>query len=473
MNHSLTGDTDWKAIDRDLILDSMLSGRAYGFAVALCEVGEHRFAGSPGDLAAVEWIQATMAEIGLSSIQVEPFPVTAWERGHTELVMVSPVQRQFDALALAGTVSAHAEGELVDVGYGMDTEFATVDAAVQGWFVLTRSDKPAWLQRGMYRGEKILRAQEHGAIGVLISNAAFGLLPLTGFVSFGPTITVPAISISYEVGEALRRRLRVDGAVRLRLDMEHQSRPAVAHNIMGDIRGQAWPDQSIMVGAHYDSHDLCAGARDDAGGVGIALEIARLLANCGAGVGRSIRFIGFGAEELGLLGAEAYVQSHEPELDSLGLVLNLDCAGRPGSKNLCVNNWPTLRETLRHVTGDISDLGYTDAPCSTHMDHFQFFLQGVPTATLAATAGSPADPKDAYHHTSADTLDKLTPEDLQAEALRAARALVRLSWVPRWPASRRSRVEVERILDATGMRESLTAEGRSPFGQNGGPAITV
>ena len=464
MNSPVPDKTDWKAIDRDLNSDSMLHGRAYELAVALCEVAEHRFAGSPGDQAASQWVQATMTDLGLSGIRAEPFRITTWERGKTGLNVLGPFSRPLDALALAGTPSAWVEGELIDVGYGTDSEFAAVGEAVQGRFVLVRSDRPAWLQRGMYRGEKLLRAQIHGAIGVLISNAAYGLLPLTGYVNFGAQITVPAVSVSYELGEALRRRLQVEGMVRLRMDMEHWSWPAICHNVVGEVPGQVWPDQLIIVGAHYDSHDICAGARDDAGGVGIALEIARLLGNCRSGMGRTIRFVGFGAEELGLLGANAYVQSHVTELDAVQLMVNLDCAGRPGPKNLCINNWPSLHETLRLATEDIGDLGYADAPCSTHMDHFPFFLKGVPTATLADMAGNPVDPKDAYHHTPADTFDKLTAEDLQAEALRAARVLARLSWIPEWPASPRSQAEVQTILDDAGMSTSLAAEGRFPFG---------
>ena len=146
MTGSLTDRSDWQAIDRGLILDSMLSGRAYQFAVNLCEVAEHRFAGSPGDRAASDWLQLTMAEIGLSGITAEPFPITTWERGQIELKMLSPVGRHLDAMALAGTTSACVEGELVDVGYGTDSEFAALGEIVQGRFVLVRSDRPAWLQ---------------------------------------------------------------------------------------------------------------------------------------------------------------------------------------------------------------------------------------------------------------------------------------------------------------------------------------
>jgi Iap family predicted aminopeptidase len=460
-----TSHIDWQAADRELILDSMLAGRAYSYAAALCEVAEHRFAGSPGDRVAVTYMQNAMAEIGLSGIRAEPFPITAWERGRTELAMLTPQRRRLDALALVYTSSGVIEGELVDVGYGTEEEFAAIGAAVRGRLVLARSDAPAWLRRGMYRGEKVLRAQTYGAVGIIIANAALGLLPLAGSLGFSGDTTLPAVTVSYETGEALRRRLQVDGIVRLRLEMGHHTWPETTHNVVGELAGRAWPTRYLLVGAHYDSHDLCEGARDDAGGVGITLEIARLLAGSPIGVGRTVRFIAFGAEELGLLGAEAYATAHAAELDAFDLMLNLDCAGRPGPKDFCVNHWPALRELLKGATGDIADLGYADGPPSMHMDHFQFYLRGVPTATLAGVNRSGSDPKDAYHHTAADTLDKLTAEDLQAEALRAARALLRLSWAWPWPAARRSTEDVRQLLKAGGMDEGLAAEGRFPLGK--------
>ena len=466
--------SDWESVDRVMITESLTAGRAYAYAVDLCERSEHRFAGSPGDRAAVAYLQKTMNEIGLTEVRAEPFPIQAWERGKTELVMLSHGQRRLDALALACTPSAHVEGDLVDVGHGTEDEFAAAGNAVQGRIVLVRSDAPAWLRRGMYRGEKVLRAQTYGAAGIVIMNATYGLLTLTGSLGFGNSgVTMPAVSVSYETGEALRRRLQVDGTVQLQMDMEHVVRPDITHNVMGDLTGQAWPERYLIVGAHHDSHDLCVGARDNAGGVGIMLEIARLLHKSPIGVGRTIRFIGFGAEELGLLGAEAYAASHDAELDRLDLLLDLDCAGRPGPKDLCVNQWPSLRDLLKCITQDITDLGFTDAPCSTHMDHFQFFLRGVPTGTLASNNRSGIDPKDAYHHTAADTLDKLTAEDVQAEALRTARALIRLSWSWPWPATRRSRGEVRHMLKASGLLGNLAVEGRFPFGRKTDPATSA
>ncbi len=457
-----TAHRDWQAADRELILDSMLYGRAYTYATGLCETAEHRFAGSAGDRAATRYLLGVLAELGLAEIRAEPFSITAWERGPTELTLLEPRARRLDALALAGSPSTEIEAELVDVGYGTEEEVAALGVSLAGRLALARSDAPASLRRGMYRGEKVLRARSHGAAGIIIANAAMGLLPLAGSLGFSPETILPAVTVSYETGEALRRISRAGGTARLRLKMEHAARPAVTHNVVGELTGRAWPERCLLVGAHFDSHDLCEGARDDAGGVGIALEILRLLSRSPAGVGRTVRFIGFGAEELGLLGADAYLAAHEAELDVLDLVLNLDCAGRPGRKEFYVNQWPALREVLQAATRDIADMGVADGPPSTHMDHFQFYLRGAPTATLA---GGSADPKDAYHHTAADTLDKLSAEDAQAEALRAARTLLRLSWAWPWPAQRRSTEEVRQLLKTGGMAESLAAEGRFPLGK--------
>lgn len=467
MKNRVAPPTDWLAADRVLILDSMLSGRAYPYATALCEVGEHRFAGSSGDRAAVAYLQGAMAEIGLARVRAEPFPITAWERGHTELLMLEPQRRRLDSLALVYSPSASIEANLVDVGFGTEEEFEAAGPVVKDALVLLRSDAPPLLGRAMYRGEKVLQARQHGAAGVVMANAAMGLLLLTGSLGFGGDQILPAVSVSWETGEALRRQLQVKGRVRLRLEMEHHERRETTCNISGDLVGRAWPDRYLLIGAHYDSHDLCAGARDDAGGVGVMLEIARLLASSPPGVGRSVRFIGFGAEELALLGSEAYVTAHAAELGGFDLLLDLDCAGGPGSKDLCVNHWPGLRELLKRSLADLTDLGYADAAPSTHMDHFQFYLRGVPTGYLATAGRSVRDPKDAYHHTAADTLDKLTPEDLQAEALRAARALLRLSWAWPWPVTQRSAAEVRELLRSTGLAQMLAAEGRFPLsGEN-------
>ncbi len=99
---------------------------------------------------------------------------------------------------------------------------------------------------------------------------------------------------------------------------------------MAELRGQAWPDRYLLLGAHYDSHDIAPGAVDNAGGVAVMVEAMRLLSH--VGLGRSVRVVAFGAEEVGLLGSEAYVRQHTAEFDGIDLMLNLDSRGGPAPR---------------------------------------------------------------------------------------------------------------------------------------------
>jgi len=449
-------------LDAALMQESLLHGRAYEFMAALCELDEHRFAGSAGDRAAVAYLQRAMADIGLTDVGAEPFPFTAWQRGPTALELLDAPARRLDVLALAGSRSADVEAELADVGFGTEEEFADLGAAVQGKIVLVRAGSPAYLKRYMYRGAEVIRARRYGAVGLLLMNTMMGLLPLAGSRGFEQD-EMPAASVSYEVGMALARRLKTRGGARLRLRMQHTQRAATGYNVVGALAGRAWPEHCLTLGAHYDSHDIAPGATDDAAGVAVMLETARLLRKLDAGIGRSLRLIAFGVEELGLLGAEAYVVGHAADLDGVALMLNLDCAGGPGSKDLTVHGWPALHGLLQQTMSGIADFGYADFVSSTHSDHFPFLLAGVPTATLTGNAQTPADKTGQYMHTAADTLDKRGPDEVQTEALRVARAILRLSWAQPWPAPRRPAASVKELLQDAGILDDLAREGRFPF----------
>ena len=375
-------ESDIAAADRALVVESLVAGRAYDTVADLCELAPHRLAGSPGDPATVEYLTRIMEVMGLANISTESFPFSAWERGATRLQIVGERGRDLDVLALAGSQSVTMEGELADAGYGSEEEFAALGEAVSGRIVLVRNGAPGWMKRYMHRGEKTARAGRYGAIGMVLMNMQMGALTLVGSRGFEEGQQLPAVSISYESGMELVRRLRVEGAVQLRLEMQHKVSKANTFNVIGDLRGRIWPDRYLIVGAHYDSHDIAPGAIDDAAGVAIALEVVRLLSMTQAGVGRSVRVVAFGAEELGLLGSQAYVAAHKADIAQIDFMLNLDCAGGPGSKTLTVHAWPELTGLMRVTTDEIDDLDYVDWISSTHSDHFPFLLAGAPTATL-------------------------------------------------------------------------------------------
>jgi Zn-dependent M28 family amino/carboxypeptidase len=85
----------------------------------------------------------------------------------------------------------------------------------------------------------------------------------------------------------------------------------------------------IIISAHYDSYRGSPGADDNASGVGVLLELARHFAAQGVAAGVRLKFVAFGAEELGVVGSRAYLDAHQPEFARCLLLLNIDQAGGP------------------------------------------------------------------------------------------------------------------------------------------------
>ncbi len=457
---------DWSGCDRILITESVSTGQAWEFAAALCSWSDHRFAGSSGEALAAGNLASILERLGLSRGGRDTFQIRGWERGTAQLEVLAPASRHLHPLALAGTVSAHVEGELLDAGYGTEDDFAALGAKVQGRLVLVRNGGPTWLKRPVHRGEKTARAGRYGAGAVIIMNMEAGLLPLVGTHGFAEVRRPPAAAVSYEEGWLLAK-LAERGDVRVCLSMSNLSRSASSQNVMAELPGQTWPERYVLLGAHYDSHDVAPGAIDNAGGVAVMLEVMRLLSHIE--LGRSVRAVAFGAEELGLLGSKAYVAQHAEELDTIDLMLNLDCAGGPGAKDLTLDDLPELCAALRPSLRSIADIGLANWIAGIHSDHYPFMIAGVPTAGL--TGGQPYL-HARFTHTAADTLDKLDPTNLQTEALRVARTVARLSWLSPWPALRRTRDQVQTVLAKAGLLDQLAQEGRYPFGESVAGAIS-
>lgn len=96
------------------------------------------------------------------------------------------------------------------------------------------------------------------------------------------------------------------------------------YNVVADIPGTEKPDEYVLVGAHYDSVPIGAGALDNGTGVAAAMEAARILMEAGAEPKRTIRFVLFAGEESGMLGSRGYVEAHPELLPKISAVYNMD-----------------------------------------------------------------------------------------------------------------------------------------------------
>ena len=142
--------------------------------------------------------------------------------------------------------------------------------------------------------------------------------------------------------------------MRIRLSTTDKLSPAISWNILGDLPGKTYPDEIVMLGSHYDGHDISQGASDPASGVVAVMEAARILSKFGSPFPRTVRFVLWGVEEIGLLGSRAYAEKHAKKLSEIRFYLNMDGAGGVTPKDIVLHEWPELQATFEHYREDMA-----------------------------------------------------------------------------------------------------------------------
>ncbi len=449
--------------EKRIIGDLVTSREAWSNLVVLCDRFGSRFGGTEGEKGARDFILSRMREYGLDDSHTEEFKFTGWTRGVTTLETINPIAKEFPVMALPYTGTHEIEGEVLYVGYGTPTDFGALADQISGKIVMCSARSPSYYRRNVHRCEKIGRAIALGAKGFIWMRWDAGFLPETGAARWNREAEIPVVGVAREYGEELNRMAK-QGPVIVRIRTENEIKRVPSWNIAGDLRGSRWPDEVLIIGAHFDGHDIAPGAMDDGAGAVVVLEIARALAKYRELLGRTLRFITFPCEEIGLIGAYAYVDAHRSELDKFKFMLNLDGAGR-GSEYGGISLQGDRTELvlpLRKVGKAMGQSLVADNGLSIYSDHFPFMLGGVPAASYARMDAPPTGVRG-WGHTAADTLDKVSPANLQSAALHIARLMLHMSRAEDWPARRQTQAEIEAILKRYEMDEVLRLELRYPF----------
>lgn len=461
--------SDLRDAERQLIGDIWTSDEPYLNLLHLCDDIGSRWAGSPSEHAAGEFIQSKLFAYGLQNVHLEPVQFGAWERGEATLRMTSPIERTFSCVALPYCPADEIEGELIDVGDGEEDDFARLGEAVRGKIVISAAEtNPVGRPSGKlsHRSDKLARAVAAGALAFVFVNQNPGLLHITGGIG-GPGGTpapIIGIGVSWETGSAILRLAKRDGGPgRLAIRTGGRFFDNTSYNVVGDIPGSRQPEELVLAGAHYDGHDISQGALDDGAGTVVGMEAARALASLPREViGRTIRVVFFCGEEVGLFGSWAYTAAHADEASRTRFMLNLDTAGRGkgGSESLMLTGAPDL---IPYFTQHALAAKY-DYPVmhrfQSHSDHFPYALRGIPTATLSSPDDKSTLVGRGWGHTEADTVDKASLRGLQMAAVLAARVLVQVASDAEFPGRRRNREEVLTQVRDAGLEDRLNQAGR-------------
>jgi Iap family predicted aminopeptidase len=272
---------------------------------------------------------------------------------------------------------------------------------------------PAYGQSVIYRGIGASAAARLGAVAALNRSAggADYRLPHTGALRYADDAPkIPAAAVAAEDADLLAH-LTSEGKVRLHLILTPQTLPdAVSYNVIGDLKGSEHPEQIVIVSGHLDSWDLGRGAIDDGAGVAVAMQAAQLLKQLHLRPKRTLRVVAWMNEENGTMGARTYAQDYQSEIANHFAAIETDLgAGHP--LGFYVQGKPGLLTLLQPLAVILQSqgAGVTRLVEETGSDVEPLGAAGVPTFAPIQDARTYFN----YHHTAADTLDKIDPKNLQ------------------------------------------------------------
>jgi carboxypeptidase Q len=407
-----------------------------------------RLSGSAQAQTAVEYVAAELRKLGLE-VQLEKVMVPHWVRGEetgalTEYPAMAPGTTQKIVLtALGGSVATPADGltaEVVVVN-NFDELTALGRARVAGKIVLfnAKFDQlladngfagPAYGQSVIYRAIGASAAARLGAVAALNRSAggADYRLPHTGALRYADDAPkIPAAAVTSEDAETIAH-LAGEGKVRMRLVLTPQTLPdAVSYNVIADLKGSEHPEQIVIASGHLDSWDLGRGAIDDGAGVVIAMQTAQLLKQLHLRPKRTIRVIAWMNEENGTRGALAYAEDHKADFAHHFAAIESDLgAGHP--LGFYAQGKPELLTFLQPLVTILQSqgAGVTRMVEETGSDVAPLGEAGVPTFAPIQDARTYFN----YHHTAADTLDKVNPRELQENCALVAALAYTLASMP-------------------------------------------
>jgi carboxypeptidase Q len=377
----------------------------------------HRLSGSDALEGALRWAEARMKEDGLESVRLEPVKVPRWVRGQESLELVEPESARGPLVMIGlgnsvGTPPEGLVGEVVIVKSFEDLE-AKGPAAVKDRIVLFNVPFTTYGDTVRYRGSGASRAAKLGAKAMLLRSVGLPGLrtPHTGALRYDEEQPkIPAAAIPMEDAERLQRLFDRGLPLRARLKMEARFLPdADSANLVGEIRGREKPEEIVLLGGHIDSWDVGAGAMDDGGGCIVTWEALRLLKKLGLRPRRTVRVVLFTNEENGLRGARGYLERHADEVQRHVLALESD-AGVFAPQGFGFSGSEAARAVVREVAALLAPIGATTiGPQGGGADIGPLVRAGAVPAMSLDVDGSRYF---TYHHTPADTVDRLDPDEM-------------------------------------------------------------
>lgn len=443
---------DWTSIDRQIVGEAWVRSKIERHVDNLCRRIGPRWASTEAERKAAEYIRGQMIKSGYEDASLDEFDLDGWNHEPVQATIVED-DRSIDMLPMLNCPSFEVEAPIVDVGFGMPHEIeAPSERLIGSIAVMNLGPEP--FSTPVPHSDRILALADKGVIAVVIVDPKSGghleywhatdkrRAEQAGQVQPHP---VPSVTTTREGGSYLR--VCAADSKRLRLSVTTRSFESSASNVVADLEGSRWPEESIVVGAHHDTVIDSPGGNDNASGVSVVLETARVLNSLDTRPGRTIRFCTWSAEEQNHQGSAAFIRGHYGPESPPRLAINLDEVATGPIKGV-VLQFPHLRSMVQETLDSMGDglqchvLDHVD----TSADGFSFSRAAIPAAMLWRWRFVGRHPDAGYHHEPHDTVDKVRPRELRDYVAQLSRILLRLSYVPpqQWPENPLTVESVER-----------------------------
>jgi len=425
--------TDQYRSAADRLIDAALADSdGYAKLAFLCDRIGNRLSGSESLVSAIKWSEEQMKQDGLSNVRVIPVKVPHWVRGVESARLIAPENRPLHMLGLGMSVGTPSGGITGDVVVVSDfDELAKLGrGGIQGKIVLYNAVYRGYGQTSIYRTAGPSRAAALGAIAVLVRSITplAMQIPHTGTLVYDQSQPkVPAAAVSLEDAAMIARFAARQIPVKVHLEMSAQTQPdADSGDVMGEIPGREHPEEVVVLGGHVDSWDVGRGAQDDGSGIIASLQAVALIKKLGLQPRRTIRVVFWVNEENGGRGGEAYRQWLGDKIKTHVAAIEMDGGaeaprgfgygsggggGRRGGGPASLS--PAEQQslgTLQQIGKLLDRIGAGDvSPGGGGADIGPLMRDGVPGLGERTTGAHYFD----WHHTEADTLDKVDLEDFR------------------------------------------------------------
>lgn len=406
---------------------AMADAFAWNRLAELTDTYGNRLSGSANLTRAIRWAEATMQKDGFANVRTEKVMVPRWVRGQESAVIVDPPEHPITILGLGGSVATPTAGIEADVMVVKDfKDLEARGAQAAGKIVLFNVPYTNYGETVAYRSGGAAAAAKHGAVASFVRAVGpMGLrTPHTGNMSYGDGATkIPTAAIAAEDANRIQRLVARGVRVRVRLKMEAHFEPdAESANVFGEIVGREFPKEVVLVGCHFDSWDVGTGASDDGVGCIVTWEALRLMKSLGIQPRRTVRLGLFTNEENGMRGGNGYRDAYLASASDHVFALESD-SGVFAPASLGFTGSDAARRYIDEIGTLITPLGFPPVG------------PGGGGADIGPISAAGKVPMMAYHgdstryftihHTPADTVDRIAPEDVA----KAAAAIATMTYV--------------------------------------------